>query len=71
MDNGNNQLNPHNSQNRQSNNALDHILQTGVTPEQYAQNARQLETYSRMNALGLQVYLQRQSHLAEQRRRDE
>lgn len=71
MDNANNQLNPHNSQNRQSNSVVNHILQTGVTPEQYAQNARQLEAYSRMNALGLQVYLQRQNHLAEQRRRDE
>lgn len=69
--NGNNQLNPHNSQNHHSNNALDHIIQTGVTPEQYAQNARQLEVYSRMNALGLQVYLQRQNQVAEQRRRDE
>ena len=69
--NGNNQLNPHNSQNRRSNNALNNILQTGVTPEQYAQNARQLEAYSRMNALGLQVYLQRQNQVAEQRRRDE
>lgn len=71
MDNGNNQLNPHSSQNRQANSALNHILQTGVTPEQYAQNARQLEAYSRMNALGLQVYLERQNHLAEQRRQDE
>jgi hypothetical protein len=73
MDNANNQLNPRNSQNRQLNNdlRLNHILQTGVTPEEYARNARQLEEYSRMNALGLQVYLQRQNHLAEQRRRDE
>ena len=71
MDNGNNQLNPHNSQNRQANNSLEHILQTGVTPEQYAQNARQLEAYSRMNAMGLQVYLERANHLAEQRRQEE
>ena len=71
MDNGNGQLNPHNSQNRQANNALSHILHTGVTPEQYAQNARQLEAYSRMNAMGLQVYLERQTRLAEQRRQDE
>lgn len=69
--NANNQINPHNSQNRQSDGAMDHILQNGVTPEQYAENARQLEAYSRMNALGLQVYLQRQTHAAEQRRQDE
>ena len=71
MYNGNNQGNPHNSQNRREDGALSHILQTGVTPEQYAQNARQLEAYSRMNALGLQVYLQRQNHQADQRRQDE
>ncbi|KAH9077224.1 hypothetical protein EDB83DRAFT_2348892 [Lactarius deliciosus] len=63
----NNQLNPHNS----SNGAMNNVLQDGLTPEQYAQNARQLEAYSRMNALGLQVYLERQTHLAEQRRQDE
>ncbi len=65
--NANNQLNPHNS----SNSATNHDFQSGFTPEQYAQNARQLEAFSRMNALGLQVYLERQTHLAEQRRQDE
>jgi len=43
----------------------------GITPEQYAQNTRELEAYSRVNAMGLQVYLQRQNQLAEQRRQDE
>ncbi len=75
MDGRNNQFNPQNTQNRQLTNAvpaeLNHIIQNGVTPEQFAENARQLETYSRMNAMALQVYLQRQSQEAEQRRQDE
>jgi hypothetical protein len=75
MDGGNNQPNPQNTQNRQLTNAssvqFNQILQNGVTPEQYAENARQLDTYSRINAMGLQVYLQRQTQLAEQRRQDE
>jgi hypothetical protein len=72
MDGRNNQTNPHNTQNRQPANAeLNQILQSGVTPEQFAENARRLDTYSRMNAMGLQVYLQRQGQLAEQRRQDE
>ncbi len=71
MDNTNNQVNPHNSQRQQSNRDIGRILQTGITPEQYAQNTRELEAYSRVNAMGLQVYLQRQNQLAEQRRQDE
>jgi hypothetical protein len=75
MDRGNNQSNPQDTQNRQLTNAspveFNQILQNGVTPEQFAQNARQLDAYSRINAMGLQVYLQRQSQLAEQRRQDE
>jgi hypothetical protein len=71
----NDQSNPQNTQNRQLVNAssveLNQIIQNGVTPEQFAENARRLDTYSRMNAMGLQVYLQRQSQLAEQRRQDE
>ncbi|KAI0251365.1 hypothetical protein BJV78DRAFT_484834 [Lactifluus subvellereus] len=67
--------NPQNTQNRQLTNAssaeLNHILQNGVTPEQFAENARQLEHYSRLNAMALQVHLQRQTQLAEQRRQDE
>ncbi|KAI0268308.1 hypothetical protein BC834DRAFT_686319 [Gloeopeniophorella convolvens] len=50
---------------------LNQILQSGVTPEQFAENARQLEAYSRMNAMGLQIYLQRQAQQAEQRRQEE
>ncbi|KAI9507029.1 hypothetical protein F5148DRAFT_1208971 [Russula earlei] len=76
MDGRNNQFSPENTQNNRSTNALstaelNHILQHGVTPEQFAENARQLEAYSRMNAAALQVYLQRQSQQAEQRRQDE
>ena len=75
MDGRNNQLNPHNTQNGQQTNAisaeLNHLLQSGVTPEQFAENARQLEAYSRMNAMALRVYLERQSQQAEQRRQDE
>ncbi|KAI0004972.1 hypothetical protein BJV74DRAFT_316933 [Russula compacta] len=75
MDRRNNQLNPQNTQNGQQTNAisadLNHLLQSGVTPEQFAENARQLEAYSRMNAMALRVYLERQSQQAEQRRQDE
>jgi hypothetical protein len=75
MDGRNNQFNPHNTQNNQLTNGnpaeLAHIVQNGITPEQFAENARQLENYSRLNARALQVYLQRQSQQAEQRRQDE
>jgi hypothetical protein len=75
MDGRNNQPNSQNTQNRQLTNAssaeLNNILQNGLTPEQYAENARQLEAYSRLNSMGLQVYLQRENQLAEQRRQDE
>jgi hypothetical protein len=75
MDGRNNQFNPHNTQSNQLANAppaeLARILQNGITPEQFAENSRQLETYNRMNAMALQVYLQRQSQQAEQRRQDE
>jgi hypothetical protein len=75
MDGRNNQSNPQNTQNTQITNAssveINHILQNGVTPEQFAENARQLEAYSRINARAFQVYLQRQTQLAEQRRQDE
>ncbi len=47
------------------------LVQNGVTPEQFAENVRQLESYSRVNAMALQVYLQRHSQQAEQRRQDE
>jgi hypothetical protein len=78
MDDRNNRSNPQDRQNRQNlelTNAvtapLNHFVQDGVTPEQFAENARRLETYSRMNAMALQVYLQRQSQEAEQRRQEE
>jgi hypothetical protein len=75
MDGRNNQFNPHNTQNNQLANAspaeMAHVLQNGITPEQYAENVRQLDSYSRMNAMALQVYLQRQTQQAEQRRQDE
>ena len=75
MDGRNNQFNPQNARNRQVSNTLsaelNHILQHGVTPEQFAENARQLESYGRINAAAFQVYLQRQSQQAEQRRQDE
>jgi hypothetical protein len=74
MDGRNNQFNPQDTQNRQLINVppeLGRIVQSGVTPEQFAENARQLEAYSRMNAMALQVYLQRQSQEAEQRRQYE
>lgn len=72
MDDRNNRPIPQDRQNLELTNAvpapLRRFVQDGVTPDQFAENARQLETYSRMNAMGLQVYLQRQ---AEQRRKDE
>lgn len=72
MDDRNNRPIPQDRQNLELTNAvpapLRSFVQDGVTPEQFAENARQLETYSRVNAMGLQVYLQRQ---AEQRRKDE
>lgn len=72
MDDRNNRPIPQDRQNLELTNAvpapLRQFVQDGVTPEQFAENARQLETYSRLNAMGLQVYLQRQ---AEQRRKDE
>ena len=74
MDGRNNQFNPQDTQNRQLINVspeLGRIVQNGVTPEQFAENARQLEAYSRMNAMALQVYLQRQFQEAEQRRQYE
>lgn len=75
MDGRNNPSNHQDTQSRQLANAmpqeLNRIVQNGVTPEQFAENARQLEAYSRMNAMALQVYLQRQSQQAEQRRQDE
>jgi hypothetical protein len=74
MDGRNNQFNPQDTQNRQLITVppeLGHIVQDGVTPEQFAENARQLEVYSRMNAMALQVYLQRQNQQAEQRRQNE
>jgi hypothetical protein len=75
MDGRNNLPNHQDAQNRQLTNAmpqeLNRIVQNGVTPEQFAENARQLEAYSRMNAMALQVYLERQSQQAEQRRQDE
>jgi hypothetical protein len=75
MDDRNNRPNPQDRQNLELTNAvpapLNRMLQDGVTPEQFAENARQLETFNRMNAMALQVYLQRQSHQAEQRRQDE
>lgn len=75
MDGRNDQPNPQDTQNRQLTTPLpqelNRIIQNGVTPEQYAETARQLEAYSRVNAMALQVYLQRQSQEADQRRRDE
>lgn len=75
MDNRNNRPNPQDRQNLELTNAVpptfSRFVQDGVTPEQYAENARQLETFSRMNAIGLQVYLRRESQQAEQRRQDE
>jgi hypothetical protein len=75
MDGRNNQFNPQNTQNRQLTNALpaeyNHIIRNGITPEQFAENARQLEAWRQMNAAGLQVFLQRQSQEAEQQRQDE
>ena len=75
MDDRNNRSNPQDRQNLELTNVipapLDRFVQDGVTPEQFAQNARQLESFSRMNAMALQVYLQRQSQQAEQRRQDE
>jgi len=75
MDDRNNRPNPQDRQNLELTNAvpsaLDRYVQDGVTPEQFAENARQLETFNRVNAMALQVYLQRQSQQAEQRRQDE
>jgi hypothetical protein len=71
MDSRNNQFNPQNTQDRRLTTELNQVLLNGVTPEQYAENARRLEAYSRMNAAGLQVYLHRQSEQAERRRQDE
>lgn len=74
MDGRNNRSNPQDRQNSELTNvppALTRLVHDGVTPEQFAENARQLETYSRMNAMALQVYLQRQAQQAEQRRQDE
>jgi hypothetical protein len=74
MDGTNNQFNPHNTQNRQLTNfsaELNHILQNGVSPEQYAENARQLESYRQMNTMALQVYLQRQAQQGVQHRQEE
>ncbi len=69
MDGRNNQPIPQDMQNRELVNAVppevNRFIQGGVTPEQFAENAR------RMNGMGLQVYLQRQSQQAEQRRQDE
>jgi hypothetical protein len=67
--------NPQDAQNRQLTNAippeLNRFIQDGVTPEQFAENARRLEYYSRMNTIALQVYLERHTQQAEQRRQDE
>jgi hypothetical protein len=74
MDDRNNRSIPQDRQNRELTNvppALNRFVQDGVTPEQFAENARQLETFSRVNAMALQVYLQRESQQAEQRRHDE
>ena len=71
MDDRNNQSIPQDRQNLELTPALTRLVQEGVTPEQFAENARQLESFSRMNAMGLQVYLQRQSQQAEQRRQQE
>ena len=74
MNDGNNRSIPQDTQSRELTNvppALTRFVQDGVTPEQFAENARQLETFSRMNSMALQVYIQRESQLAEQRRQDE
>ena len=71
MDDRNNRSIPQDRQNHEVTPALARLVQDGVTPEQFAENARQLESFSRMNAMGLQVYLQRQSQQAEQRRQEE
>jgi hypothetical protein len=75
MDDRNNRPAPQDKQNLELTNTVpqpfNRFVQDGVTPEQFAENARQLESFSRMNAMGLQVYLQRQSQQAEQRRQDE
>ena len=75
MDDRNNRPAPQDRQNLELTNTVsqpfNRFVQDGVTPEQFAENARQLESFSRMNAMGLQVYLQRQSQQAEQRRQDE
>ena len=75
MDDRNNRSIPQSRQNHELTNtvpqSLDRFVQDGVTPEQFAVNARQLETFSRMNAMALQVHLQRESQRAEQRRQDE
>jgi hypothetical protein len=78
MDGRNNQSNPRDTQNIQSTNAippeLDRIVQNDVTPEQFAENLnarRNLEIYSRTNAMALETYLQRQSDQAEKCRKNE
>jgi hypothetical protein len=75
MDDRNNRYIPQDRQNQELTNAvpqgLNRFVQDGVTPEQFAENARRLETFSRVNAMALQVYLQRESQQAEQRRQDE
>jgi hypothetical protein len=75
MDDRNNRSIPQDRQNLELTNTipvtLNRFVEGGVTPEQFAENARQLESFSRMNAMALQVYLQRQSQQAEQRRQDE
>jgi hypothetical protein len=64
--------NPQDTQDLQSTNALlpelNRIIQNDVTPEQFAENARNLENYSRVNAVALarEAYSQRQSEQAEE-----
>ncbi len=64
MDGRNNRSNPRDTK-PPINNAippeLDRIVQNDVTPERFAENARNLEIYSRTNAMALGTYLQRQS----------
>jgi hypothetical protein len=74
MDDRNNRSTPQDRQNLELTSIpppLNRFVEDGVTPEQFAENARRLENFSRMNAMALQVYLQRQSQQAEQRRQDE
>lgn len=70
----NNRSIPQDSQNYDLTNVppgLNRFVQDGVTPEQFAENVRRLETFSRMNAMAFRVYLERESQQAEQRRQDE